>query len=76
MSDALAGAKRRRARNSLGEDLGEFPEADVEARKRRAFLHTMGQQLREFGNEGVSPQDQSRITFPSPGGRPTSHAAD
>lgn len=76
MSDALAGSKRRRARNSLGEDLGEFPDAEVEARKRRAFLHTMGQQLREFGNEGVSPQDQSRITFPSPGGRPTSHAAD
>ncbi|KAF2993217.1 hypothetical protein E8E13_000753 [Curvularia kusanoi] len=77
MSDALAGTKRRRARNDHGDEVGDLLEADVlEARKRRAFLHTMGQQLREFGNEGVSPQDQSRNTFPSPSGRPASRAAD
>ncbi|KAH6625552.1 fungal-specific transcription factor domain-containing protein [Boeremia exigua] len=77
MSDTLAGTKRRRARNDPSEGLADLPETDVvEARKRRAFLHTMGQQLREFGNEGVSPQDQSRNTFPSPGGRPASRAAD
>ena len=32
-------------------------------RKRRAFLQTMGQQLREFGTEGTSPQDHHRNTF-------------
>jgi hypothetical protein len=76
MSEALSGTKRRRTRED-GEHANDPPEAHAaEARKRRAFLHTMGQQLREFGNEGVSPQDQSRNTFPSPGGRPASRAAD
>jgi hypothetical protein len=48
-------------------------------RKRRAFLQTMGQQLREFGNEGTSPQDHSRSTFgTSPGSnlRPPSSAGN
>jgi hypothetical protein len=76
MSEALSGTKRRRAREDR-EHASDSPEAHAaEARKRRAFLHTMGQQLREFGNEGVSPQDQSRNTFPSPGGRSAPHAAD
>lgn len=76
MSEALSGTKRRRARED-GENAGDSHEAHAaEARKRRAFLHTMGQQLREFGNEGVSPHDQSRNTFPSPGGRPASRAAE
>jgi hypothetical protein len=76
MSEPLSGTKRRRTRED-GEYASDSPEAHAaEARKRRAFLHTMGQQLREFGNEGVSPQDQSRNTFPSPGGRPASRAAD
>ncbi|KAF3031505.1 hypothetical protein E8E12_001478 [Didymella heteroderae] len=65
MSEALSGTKRRRARED-GEHASDSPEAHAaEAKKRRAFLHTMGQQLREFGNEGVSPQDQSRNTFPN-----------
>lgn len=77
MSDTLAGTKRRRAPNENDHMVSESPGADAaEARKRRAFLHTMGQQLREFGNEGVSPQDPSRNTFPSPGGCPSSRAAD
>ena len=77
MPDTLAGTKRRRARDQHGEAESITPDAEAaEARKRRAFLHTMGQQLREFGNEGVSPQDQSRNTFDSPGGRPASRAAD
>jgi hypothetical protein len=77
MSEELAGTKRRRAHNQNGELEGASPGVEAaEARKRRAFLHTMGQQLREFGTEGVSPQDQSRNTFPSPGYRPASRAAD
>ncbi|KAF2827788.1 hypothetical protein CC86DRAFT_347570 [Ophiobolus disseminans] len=40
------------------------------ARKRRAFLQTMGQQLREFGVDGTSPQDHSRVTF---GASPSNH---
>ncbi|KAJ4986959.1 fungal specific transcription factor domain-containing protein [Stagonosporopsis vannaccii] len=77
MSDILAGNKRRRGSNDLDHIVGESPEADAaEARKRRAFLHTMGRQLREFGNEGVSPRDPSRNTFPSPGRQLSSRAAD
>lgn len=48
------------------------------ARKRRAFLQTMGQQLREFGVDGTSPQDLTRTTFgTSPENhRPASHSAN
>jgi len=77
MSDNVAGTKRRRTANEHDHVLGDSPDADAaEARKRRAFLHTMGRQLREFGNEGVSPQDPSRNTFPSPSGQPSSRVAE
>lgn len=49
------------------------------SRKRRAFLQTMGQQLREFGNEGTSPQDNARTTFgtsPSNLARPASRSTN
>ena len=49
----------------------------IEARKRRAFLQTMGQQLREFGSEATSPQDHTRNNFgTSPRGRPPSRTSD
>jgi len=60
MSEAAATNKRRTRHDDSEATTGE---GAAEARKRRAFLQTMGQQLREFGTEGTSPQDHSRITF-------------
>ncbi|XPS72591.1 hypothetical protein M3J09_004756 [Ascochyta lentis] len=77
MAETLAGTKRRRVGDQYGEPGVVSPDIETsDASKRRAFLRTMGQQLREFGTEGVSPQDQSRHTFFSPGCRPTARAHD
>jgi hypothetical protein len=69
---------KRRAQHDERENTAA-PNGVEEARKRRAFLHTMGQQLREFGTEGASPQDHGRTTFgTSPGSqaRPVSRATN
>jgi hypothetical protein len=72
MSDATANSKRR-AHNGEPERDGNA----ADARKRRAFLQTMGQQLREFGAQGTSPQDPSRNAFrTSPLDRPRTRAGD
>lgn len=43
--------------------------------KRRAFLQTMGQQLRDLGTDGPSPQESARTTFgTSPIAHPVSRA--
>ncbi|KAF5846201.1 hypothetical protein GGP41_003570 [Bipolaris sorokiniana] len=53
---------KRRAPHSEAVDTAAASDASG-AKKRRAFLQTMGQQLREFGAEGTSPQDDNRSTF-------------
>lgn len=53
---------KRRATHSEAVDTATASDANG-AKKRRAFLQTMGQQLREFGAEGTSPQDDDRSTF-------------
>ncbi|EUC44724.1 hypothetical protein COCMIDRAFT_97431 [Bipolaris oryzae ATCC 44560] len=53
---------KRRATHSEAVDTAAASDASG-AKKRRAFLQTMGQQLREFGAEGTSPQDDNRSTF-------------
>ena len=58
MSEPITLPTKRRAR----EDDAESTPADGRW-KRRAFLQTMGQQLREFGTDGASPRDLSRVTF-------------
>lgn len=70
MSEATATHNKRRAQHD-GQENTATPSGVEEARKRRAFLHTMGQQLREFGTDGASPQDHGRTTF---GTSPGSHA--
>jgi hypothetical protein len=68
MSEANGTPNRRRARDEDNNNNVENSEGGT--RKRRAFLQTMGQQLREFGVEGTSPQDLNRNTFgASPGTR-------
>jgi hypothetical protein len=67
MSEATSTSNKRRTRQDDSENIDASHNV-AEARKRRAFLQTMGQQLREFGNEGTSPQNHSRTTFgTSPG---------
>ena len=74
MSRPVTNSKRR-ARNDEAEQGLDGNAA--EARKRRAFLQTMGQQLREFGAQGTSPQDHARHTFgTSPLDRPRTHAGE
>ncbi|PSN70342.1 hypothetical protein BS50DRAFT_632242 [Corynespora cassiicola Philippines] len=51
---------RRRRRH---DETDQTPDNGPTRTKRRAFLQTMGQQLREFGTDGTSPRDQSRSTF-------------
>jgi hypothetical protein len=66
MSEATETPNRRRTRDDVENSSAANEEGGT--RKRRAFLQTMGQQLREFGVDGTSPQDHSRTTFgPSPG---------
>lgn len=68
MSEATETPNRRRTRDER-ESISMANEEG--GRKRRAFLQTMGQQLREFGVDGTSPQDHSRNTFAiSPGSHP------
>jgi hypothetical protein len=68
MSEANGTPIRRRARDDTENNAPANEEGPT--RKRRAFLQTMGQQLREFGVDGTSPQDNSRTTFgTSPGSR-------
>jgi hypothetical protein len=69
MSESTGTPNKRRARDDT-ENTSALNE-DGGARKRRAFLQTMGQQLREFGVDGTSPQDHGRNTF---GTSPGSHA--
>ncbi|KAH7406921.1 hypothetical protein DE146DRAFT_607505 [Phaeosphaeria sp. MPI-PUGE-AT-0046c] len=74
MSEATETPNRRRTRDER-ESISAANEEG--GRKRRAFLQTMGQQLREFGVDGTSPQDHSRNTFvisPSSHPRPASRA--
>lgn len=73
---ATPGKRRDRDRNDDTDTTTAAGEA-AGARKRRAFLRTMGQQLREFGVDGTSPQDASRTTFgTSPANRPTSRSTN
>jgi hypothetical protein len=77
MSEATETPNRRRARDEV--EPSSTANEDGGTRKRRAFLQTMGQQLREFGVEGTSPQDHSRTTFgtsPASHARPTSRSAN
>lgn len=74
MSEATETPNRRRTRDER-ESISATN--DEGGRKRRAFLQTMGQQLREFGADGTSPQDHNRNTFvisPSSHPRPASRA--
>lgn len=61
MSPDGASPNKRRRRQDDPETV-EPPNGQT-SRKRRAFLQTMGQQLRQFGPQETSPQDQSRSTF-------------
>ncbi|KAF2849162.1 hypothetical protein T440DRAFT_519413 [Plenodomus tracheiphilus IPT5] len=72
----MSDSSKRRAPHDDQEDATSTNVAA--AKKRRTFLQTMGQQLREFGTEGTSPQDQSRTSFgTSPtNARPTSRATN
>ncbi|KAH7121309.1 fungal-specific transcription factor domain-containing protein [Dendryphion nanum] len=76
MSPAVAdaGSSRSNKRRTRQDDADCTSPADgsglATAPKRRAFLQTMGQQLREFGNEAASPQNLARTTF---GTSPASH---
>lgn len=69
MPEANASPGKRRSR-AEDEPAGSSEHDQRGARKRRAFLHTMGQQLREFGQNATSPQDNGRTSF---GTSPTSH---
>jgi hypothetical protein len=69
MSESIGTPNKRRARDDTESNSAINEEGG--ARKRRAFLQTMGQQLREFGMDGTSPQDHGRNTF---GTSPGSHA--
>jgi hypothetical protein len=78
MAEATVRSSKRPALHDESETNMAAPDVGV-VRKRRAFLQTMGQQLREFGTEGTSPQDHNRNTFgTSPGSnlRPPSSAGN
>jgi hypothetical protein len=62
MAEAHMTPNKRRDRNDDTDETTTASEV-AGARKRRAFLQTMGQQLREFGVDGTSPQDHGRTTF-------------
>jgi hypothetical protein len=68
MSETNGTPNRRRPRDDA--ESSSTVDEEGGTRKRRAFLQTMGQQLREFGVDGTSPQDHSRTTF---GTSPVSH---
>ncbi|KAH7066660.1 fungal-specific transcription factor domain-containing protein [Paraphoma chrysanthemicola] len=78
MSETNATPNKRRAASDA--DAAAASASDIAgARKRRAFLQTMGQQLREFGVDGTSPQDHNRTTFgtsPASNARPASHSTN
>lgn len=61
MAEAHVISSKRRAPHNEAEDTAAASDVSG-ANKRRAFLQTMGQQLREFGGDGTSPQDH-RSTF-------------
>lgn len=74
MSQPVTNSKRRARHGEPEQGADGNP---TEARKRRAFLQTMGQQLREFGAQGTSPQDHARYTFgTSPLDRPRTRAGE
>ncbi|CAN9277250.1 unnamed protein product [Alternaria alternata] len=78
MAEATVRSNKRQAHHDESESNTAAPDVGA-VRKRRAFLQTMGQQLREFGTEGTSPQDHNRNTFgTSPGSnlRPPSSAGN
>ncbi|ORY03068.1 hypothetical protein BCR34DRAFT_591730, partial [Clohesyomyces aquaticus] len=62
MSDVGPSPNKRRTRASDGDE-GKSAACEPAATKRRAFLQTMGQQLRQFGPEGTSPGDSGRNRF-------------
>ncbi|CAN9314483.1 unnamed protein product [Alternaria alternata] len=67
MAEATVRSNKRQAHHDESESNTAAPDVGA-VRKRRAYLQTMGQQLREFGTEGTSPQDHNRNTFgTSPG---------
>jgi len=78
MPDSNVTPKKRRDRHDETDATDATTGGIAGARKRRAFLQTMGQQLREFGADGTSPQDHGRATFgTSPGNhRPTSRSTN
>src|SRR4051794_23577748 len=76
MAEATVRSNKRQALRDEPESNTAAPDVGA-VRKRRAFLQTMGQQLREFGTEGTSPQNHTRNTLgTSPGSnlRPPSSA--
>jgi hypothetical protein len=76
MAEATVPPNKRRAPHDEAEATAASEAAGVG--KRRAFLQTMGQQLREFG-EGTSPQNLRRNTFgtsPVTNPRPASRAGN
>ncbi|KAI5380591.1 hypothetical protein J4E82_000548 [Alternaria postmessia] len=78
MAEATVRSNKRQAHHDESESNTAAPDVGA-VRKRRAYLQTMGQQLREFGTEGTSPQDHNRNTFgTSPGSnlRPPSSAGN
>lgn len=81
MSESVNANKRRSRHDDA--DQGDGADDGPASRKRRSFLQTMGQQLREYGPQASSPRDYNRGTFgTSPrthGGPPTagsSHATE
>ncbi|CAI6342047.1 unnamed protein product [Periconia digitata] len=82
MSEIATNPNKRRSRHDETDQVDTADDGPA-ARKRRTFLQTMGQQLREYGPQASSPRDQHRGSFgTSPrnqGGPPTagsSHVSD
>lgn len=79
MSESNGSPNKRRPRNDDDAESGATNMDPARARKRRAFLQTMGQQLREFGNDNTGRQENTRTTFgTSPGihARPASGSTE
>jgi hypothetical protein len=75
MSETNGTPNRRRARDDDNNNVEASEEGGT--RKRRAFLQTMGQQLREFGIDGTSPQNRTTFgTSPGSRARPTSRSTN
>lgn len=62
-------SNKRRSRPDDSEATSDSTEAELRAGKRRAFLQTMGHQLREFGSERNSSREDRRSFAASANGR-------